>query len=104
MQNDVFELLCRDVDGRLRELGHIVALQQVGVVLGVALWQQEGTVGMTIAVEPMINMGTWQVDFLDDDWTVVTADRKPSAHYENTILITDGAPEILSLPGGRKSC
>ena len=59
--------------------------------------------GMTLAVEPMINMGTWQVDFLDDGWTTLTADRKPSAHYENTILITDGAPEILSLPGGRKS-
>ena len=59
--------------------------------------------GMTIAVEPMINMGTFMVDFLEDGWTVVTADRKPSAHYENTILITDGAPEILSLPGGRKS-
>ena len=58
---------------------------------------------MTIAVEPMINMGTWQVDFLDDGWTTLTADRKPSAHYENTILITDGAPEILSLPGGRRS-
>ena len=58
---------------------------------------------MTIAVEPMINLGTWQVDFLDDDWTVVTRDRKPSAHYENTILITDGAPEILTLPGGRKN-
>jgi len=59
--------------------------------------------GMTIAVEPMINMGTWQVDFLDDGWTTLTADRKPSAHYENTILITDGAPEILSLPGGRRA-
>ena len=59
--------------------------------------------GMTIAVEPMINMGTWMVDFLDDGWTTLTADRKPSAHYENTILITDGAPEILSLPGGRTS-
>lgn len=59
--------------------------------------------GMTIAVEPMINMGTWQVDFLDDGWTTLTADRKPSAHYENTILITDGAPEILSLLGGRRS-
>lgn len=52
--------------------------------------------GMTLAIEPMINMGTWEVYFLDDDWTVVTADGKPSAHYENTILITEGEPEILT--------
>ncbi len=53
--------------------------------------------GMTLAVEPMINLGTWKVKWLDDKWTVVTEDRKPSAHYENTILVTDGDPEILSL-------
>ena len=53
--------------------------------------------GMTLAIEPMINMGTWEVEFLDDDWTVVTRDGLPSAHYENTILITEGEPEILTL-------
>ncbi len=53
--------------------------------------------GMTLAIEPMINMGTWKVEWLDDEWTVVTKDRKPSAHYENTVLITDGEPEILTL-------
>ncbi|MCR5733583.1 MAG: type I methionyl aminopeptidase [Lachnospiraceae bacterium] len=53
--------------------------------------------GMTLAIEPMINLGTWEVEWLDDDWTVVTADGLPSAHYENTILITDGEPEILTL-------
>lgn len=53
--------------------------------------------GMTLAVEPMINMGTWEVEWLDDDWTVVTLDGSLSAHYENTILITDGEPEILTL-------
>lgn len=53
--------------------------------------------GMTLAVEPMINMGGWEVEWLDDDWTVVTADGSLSAHYENTILITDGEPEILTL-------
>ena len=53
--------------------------------------------GMTLAIEPMINMGTWEVEWLDDDWTVVTADGLPSAHYENTVLITDGEPEILTL-------
>ena len=53
--------------------------------------------GMTLAVEPMINMGGWEVEWLDDDWTVVTADCSLSAHYENTILITEGEPEILTL-------
>lgn len=54
--------------------------------------------GMVIAVEPMINMGSEKVDFLKDGWTCVTRDRKPSAHYENTIAITgDGEPLILTL-------
>ena len=53
--------------------------------------------GMTLAIEPMINIGGWEVDWMDDDWTVVTRDRRLSAHYENTILITDGEPRILSL-------
>lgn len=52
--------------------------------------------GMTLAVEPMINLGTPDVRVLSDGWTVVTGDRKPSAHYENTILITNGDPEILT--------
>lgn len=53
--------------------------------------------GMTLAIEPMINMGTADVDWLDDGWTVVSADHSLSAHYENTVLITDGEPEILTL-------
>ena len=53
--------------------------------------------GMTLAVEPMINMGKQAVRWLDDQWTVVTEDGSLSAHYENTILITDGEPEILSM-------
>lgn len=53
--------------------------------------------GMTFAIEPMVNMGGWEVEWLDDDWTVVTADGSLSAHYENTVLITDGEPEILTL-------
>ena len=52
---------------------------------------------MTLAIEPMINIGTHEVDWLDDDWTVVTRDGSLSAHYENTILITEGEPRILSL-------
>lgn len=54
--------------------------------------------GMTLAIEPMINMGTWEVWVLEDDWTVVTQDSLNSAHYENTILITEGEPELLSYP------
>ena len=53
--------------------------------------------GMTLAIEPMINAGRSDVCWLDDDWTVVTDDGSLSAHYENTILITDGEPEILTL-------
>lgn len=53
--------------------------------------------GMTLAIEPMINAGTYEVVWLDDDWTVVTEDGSLSAHYENTVLITDGEPEILTL-------
>ncbi|MBR6535751.1 MAG: type I methionyl aminopeptidase [Lachnospiraceae bacterium] len=53
--------------------------------------------GMTLAIEPMVNMGHYDVNWLDDGWTVVTADGSPSAHYENTILITDGEPELLTI-------
>ena len=53
--------------------------------------------GMTLAIEPMINIGTYAVDWLDDDWTVVTRDRSLSAHYENTVLITEGEPILLTL-------
>ena len=56
--------------------------------------------GMTIAVEPMVNMGTYEVRVLKDGWTTVTADGKLSAHYENTVLITDGEPEILTVTEG----
>lgn len=53
--------------------------------------------GMTLAIEPMINMGRADVCWLDDDWTVVTEDGMLSAHYENTVLITEGEPELLTL-------
>ncbi|MDO4279258.1 MAG: type I methionyl aminopeptidase [Lachnoclostridium edouardi] len=53
--------------------------------------------GMTLAIEPMINAGRYDVAWLDDDWTVITEDGSLSAHYENTVLITDGEPEILTL-------
>ena len=52
--------------------------------------------GMTLAIEPMVNMGTAGVKVLDDKWTVVTLDGKPSAHFEHTVLVTKGEPEILT--------
>ena len=56
--------------------------------------------GMTLAIEPMVNAGTHEVRILKDGWTVITADGKLSAHYENTVLITDGEPEILTVTEG----
>jgi len=53
--------------------------------------------GMTLAIEPMITLGTYEVDFLADGWTVKTRDLKPSAHYENTVALFDGQIEILTL-------
>jgi methionyl aminopeptidase len=52
--------------------------------------------GMTLAIEPMVNAGGAAIRVLDDDWTVITADGSYAAHYENTVLITDGEPEILT--------
>ena len=56
--------------------------------------------GMTLAIEPMVNAGVYDVKVLKDGWTTVTADGKLSAHYENTVLITDGEPEILTVTEG----
>ncbi len=53
--------------------------------------------GMTLAIEPMVNMGTYDVDTLSDNWTVVTADGKLSAHHEHTVLITENGPELLTV-------
>jgi len=53
--------------------------------------------GMTIAVEPMITLGSYRILQLSDGWTIVTADGKPSAHYENSLAITDGEPKLLTL-------
>ena len=56
--------------------------------------------GMTLAIEPMVNEGTYEVRVQKDGWTVLTTDGKLSAHYENTVLITDGEPEILTVTEG----
>ena len=53
--------------------------------------------GMTLAIEPMVNKGGFEIQMLEDTWTVITLDGEYSAHYENTVLITDGEPEILTL-------
>lgn len=54
------------------------------------------SVGMALAIEPMLNIGTWRTKMLDDGWTVVTADGELSAHFEHTIIITESGPEILT--------
>lgn len=54
--------------------------------------------GMTLAIEPMVNLGGYRTKTLSDGWTCVTADGSPSAHFEHTVLTTDGAPEILTRP------
>ena len=53
--------------------------------------------GMVLAIEPMVNVGTWEVETLQDDWTVVTADRSLSAHFEHTVAILEDGPTILTL-------
>ena len=53
-------------------------------------------VGMVFCIEPMVNAGTWRVDVLKDGWTVVTADRKPSAHFEHMVVVTRDGADILS--------
>ena len=53
--------------------------------------------GMVLAIEPMVNAGTFKIEVLDDGWTTVTADGRNAAHYENTLVITDGEPELLTL-------
>lgn len=54
--------------------------------------------GMTLAIEPMVNLGRRQVEMLEDGWTVLTSDGLPSAHFEHTVLVTEGEPEILTCP------
>ena len=54
--------------------------------------------GMALAIEPMINLGSGKVEMLADGWTAVAKDRKPSAHFEHTVLVTNGEPEILTIP------
>jgi methionyl aminopeptidase len=57
--------------------------------------------GMTLAIEPMVNLGAYQTLTLADGWTIVTADGSPSAHFEHTVLTTDDGPEVLTVPRPR---
>lgn len=59
-------------------------------------WNPKLQVGMTLALEPMVNEGTWRVKLLDDEWTAVTADGRLSAHFEHSVAVTDNGPLILS--------
>ncbi len=57
--------------------------------------------GIVLAIEPMVNVGTEEVEVLEDRWTAVTADRRLSAHFEHTVAVTEDGPEILTrVPGG----
>ena len=58
--------------------------------------------GMTLAIEPMVALGSPQVDMLEDGWTAVTRDRSSAAHSEHTVLITESGPEILTVPKNHK--
>ena len=98
------------IDAYISQFGYGIVRELVGHGVGTALHEdpqipnfrqkRRGAKlqpGMTLAVEPMINLGRGDVVWEEDEWTVVTDDCSPSAHYENTILITEGDPEILSL-------
>jgi len=101
--------LCAAIEAEVVANGYTVVREFVGHGVGRALHEdpqvpnygRRGSgpklkAGMTLAIEPMVNMGSGTVRVLADKWTVVTVDSKPSAHFEHTVLITKGAPEILT--------
>ncbi|MDA1005369.1 MAG: type I methionyl aminopeptidase [Verrucomicrobia bacterium] len=101
--------LCGSVEGFVTKYGFSVVRDLVGHGVGRQLHEEpqvpnyrpmERTpilkAGMVLAIEPMVNAGTGKVDWLDDGWTVVSRDRKQSSHFEHTVLITDGDPELLT--------
>ncbi len=115
-EGELLSKLCGAVEGHVATKGYTVVKQFVGHGVGRQLheepqvpnyWDEEEMrsrrfknprlqAGMVLAIEPMVNAGTDEVLILDDDWTVITADRALSAHFEHTVLITDGDPEILT--------
>lgn len=103
--------VCAHVEEQAKAAGFTVVREFVGHGVGRSLHEEpqipnfgkKGTgpvlkPGMTLAIEPMINMGKARVRLLEDKWTVVTADALPSAHFEHTVLVTDGDPEVLTWP------
>lgn len=101
--------LCGSVEDHVKPLGFSVVREFVGHGVGRELHEEPQVPnyrpggktpvllpGMILAIEPMVNAGTSNVRILDDGWTVITADRKPSAHFEHTVLVTDGEPELLT--------
>jgi len=101
--------ICAEVEDEARRYGFSVVREFVGHGVGRKMHEEpqipnygkRGSgpklkAGMTLAIEPMINIGTSDVRLLDDGWTVCTADGLPSAHFEHTVLITKGDPEILT--------
>lgn len=101
------------IDSYISQFGYGIVTELVGHGIGTKLHEDPQIpnfaqrrrglklcAGMTFAIEPMINLGRSDVEWLDDDWTVVTEDGSISAHYENTVLITEGEPEILTLYEG----
>ena len=101
--------LCSAIEDEIVANGYSVVREFVGHGVGRKLHEEpqvpnygrKGTgprlrAGMVLAIEPMVNMGSGTVKILSDGWTVVTADGKPSAHFEHSVLITKGEPEILT--------
>lgn len=102
--------LCASVEEHVTQYGYTVVREYVGHGVGRKLHEEPQVpnygkrgerprlkAGMTLAIEPMINLGTAKTRTLSDNWTVITTDRKPSAHYEHVALITEGDPEVLTL-------
>ena len=100
------------IQSRVEPEGFSIVRDLVGHGIGTSLWEEpeipnyvderKGTQpkilsGMIFAIEPMVNIGDHQINFLSDGWTVVTSDNKPSAHFEHTVAVTDNGPEILTL-------
>jgi methionyl aminopeptidase len=101
--------MCSAIEDEIVANGYSVVREFVGHGVGRKLHEEpqvpnygrKGTgprlkAGMVLAIEPMVNLGVGGVKILSDGWTVVTADGKPSAHFEHSVLITKGQPEILT--------
>lgn len=104
--------LCWSVENHVKQYGFTVVRDFVGHGVGRKLHEEPQVpnygkrgerprlkAGMTLAIEPMINLGAEKTRILSDGWTVIATDRKPSAHYEHVVLVTDGEPEILTARG-----